>query len=117
MEFVSDSLGRFPGFEVEVTQVPCVRNGDDDLPTLFYPGDGYGAPSSPVVTSRPPFNPGPGYSLPHPVAGPEPVIPASPAVVVTSRPPFVPPLQPFPPGSIDSYGAPLAPAVTSRSVN
>ena len=52
MEFVSDALGRYPGFEVEVTQVPCLRDGDDDLPTLFYPGDSYGAPSSPVVTSR-----------------------------------------------------------------
>ena len=55
MEFVSDALGRYPGFEVEVTQVPCLRDGGDggDLPTLFYPGDSYGAPTSPVVTSRP----------------------------------------------------------------
>ena len=52
-EFVSDAVGRYPGFEIEVTQVPCLRDGGDDLPTLFYPGDGYGAPSSPVVTSRP----------------------------------------------------------------
>ena len=54
MEFVSDAVGRYPGFETEVTQVPCLRDGGgDDLPTLFYPGDSYGAPSSPVVTSRP----------------------------------------------------------------
>ena len=55
MEFVSDAVGRYPGFEIEVTQVPCLRDsgGGDDLPTLFYPGDSYGAPTSPVVTSRP----------------------------------------------------------------
>ena len=55
MEFVTDALGRFPGFEIEVTQVPCVRGDIDggDLPTLFYPGDSYGAPTAPVVTSRP----------------------------------------------------------------
>ena len=28
------------------------QHGDDDLPALFYPGDSYGAPSSPAVTSR-----------------------------------------------------------------
>ena len=56
MEFVTDALGRFPGFEIEVTQVPCVLRDDidgGDLPTLFYPGDSYGAPTAPVVTSRP----------------------------------------------------------------
>ena len=56
MEFASDAVGRYPGFEIEVTQVPCLRDGGgggDDLPTLFYPGDSYGAPTSPVVTSRP----------------------------------------------------------------
>ena len=61
-------------------------------------------------TPRPPFNPG--YSRPHPAAV-NPELP--PVVVVTSRPPFVPRPPPPPHGNVDDYGAPLAPAVTSRS--
>ena len=84
-------------FELHSLNVPIANATPDNLATLF---------------PRPPFNPDPGYSLPHPPVA----VPAIPPVVATSRPPFVPPLHPFPPGSVDSYGAPLAPAVTSRSV-